>query len=124
MILGPTKFELSAEHVPCHHRAPCAGRRNRDGNPFPEIQDNWRPGLLPAQTGSGHPTIGCPDGFSIGEMTVMRQGPGGPTLDIFGPSRTLAEHDLVVAGIGIDDNFETMLRQSGGKGASDAYIDE
>ena len=46
MILGPTEFELSAEHVPRHHRAPRAGRRNRDGNVFPEIQNNRRPGPL------------------------------------------------------------------------------
>jgi hypothetical protein len=57
-------------------------------------------------------------------MAVMRQDTDAPTLDIFGPSRTLAEHDLVIARIGIDKNFETVRRQSVGKEASAAYIDE
>ena len=99
-------------------------RRSRDGNPVPEIHDNRHPGLLPAQTGRGHPAIGRADVLAIGEMTVMRHDLGAPTLDIFGPGRTLAEHDLVVAGIGIDKNLETMRRQGVGKEACAAYIDE
>ena len=96
--------ELSLERIPRHYCSPRRCRRRLASRDFfPQAKHDWHARGFPPKLRLWDDAVGPMNIFGIRKMPVVRCDCGAPALDIFGPGKPLAEHDLVVARIGIKE---------------------
>ena len=73
---------------------------------FPQIQHHRHARGLPGKFHARHGAIGPVDIFRVGEMLIMILHALAPSFHVFRPGQPLAEHDLVVTGVGIEEHLD------------------